>query len=77
MLAVVGVIALGAASDPATALPHTEDWIIPHLIGAIAGMAFISWAFLVEWNNIHANHEVIADVMAEVRRIRAERGLEV
>lgn len=77
MLAIVGVIALGAAADPATALPHTEDWIIPHLIGAMAGLAFICWAFFVEWNNIHANHQVIADVLAEVRKIRAERGLEV
>ncbi|MEX0978706.1 MAG: hypothetical protein WDZ48_07635 [Pirellulales bacterium] len=77
MLAVVGVIALGAASDPATALPHTEDWVIPHLLGAIAGLAFIAWAFFVEWNNIHANHQVIDEVLAEVRRIRSERGLEV
>lgn len=77
MLAVVGVIALGAAADPATALPHTQDWVIPHLLGALAGLAFIGWAFFVEWNNIHANHQVIADVMAEVRRIRSARGLEV
>jgi hypothetical protein len=77
MLAVVGVIALGAASDPATALPHTEDWVIPHLLGALGGLAFIGWAFFVEWNNIHANHQVIADVLAEVRQIRSERGLEV
>lgn len=77
MLAVVGVIALGAAADPATGRPHTADWVTPHLIGALAGMAFVAWAFFVEWNNIHANYRVIADVMTEVRRIRAERGLEV
>jgi hypothetical protein len=77
MLAVVGVIALGAAADPATALPHTADWVIPHLVGALAGLAFTCWTFLVEWNNIHANHQVIDDVLAEVRRIRSERGLEV
>jgi hypothetical protein len=77
MLAVVGVIALGGAADPATALPHTADWVIPHLLGAIAGLAFIAWAFFVEWNNIHANHQVIDEVLAEVRRIRSERGLEV
>ena len=37
----------------------------------------IAWSFFVEWNNIHANHQVISDVLADVRRIRAERGLEV
>lgn len=77
MLAVVGVIALGARADPATALEHTEDWVIPHLLGALGGLAFIVWAFFVEWNNIHENHRVIADVLAEVHRIRSERGLEV
>lgn len=77
MLAVVGVIALGGAADPATGRPGTENWITPHLIGAMAGLAFIAWTFFVEWNNIAANHAVIADVMTEVRRIRAERGLEV
>jgi hypothetical protein len=77
MLAIVGVISLGAAADPATGLPHTRDWVTPHLFGALAGIAFVAWAFFVEWSNIHANYRVIADVLAEVRRMRAERGLEV
>ena len=77
MLAVVGVIALGAAADPATGLPHTRDWITPHLLGALAGVTFIAWAFLIEWKNIEANHAVIAEVLDHVRRIRTERGLEV
>jgi hypothetical protein len=77
MLAIVGVIARGAAADPATGLPHTADWVTTHLLGALAGATFIAYVFFVEWNNIHANHLVIADVIAEVRRIRVERGLEV
>jgi hypothetical protein len=77
MLTVVGIIALGAAADPGTGRPNTIDWVTPHLIGALAGMAFIAWSFFVEWNNIHANHQVINDVLTEVRRVRAERGLEV
>jgi len=77
MLAVVGVVALGGAADPATGQENTIHWVTPHLIGALVGMAFIAWTFFVEWNNIHANHQVIADVLTEVRRIRAERGLEV
>lgn len=77
MLAIVGVIALGAAADPATGMRHTADWIIPHLISALTGVAFIGWTFFVEWNHIHENQQMIADVMTEVRQIRAERGLEV
>jgi len=77
MLTVVGIIALGGAADPATGLPHTLDWVTPHLLGALAGLMLIGWAFFVEGQNIHANHQVIADVLTEVRRIRAERGLEV
>ncbi len=77
MLAVVGVIALGGAADPATGLPHTRDWVIPHLAGAMLGLALIGWIFFIEWKNIHANHRVINDILDEVRRIRQERGLEV
>ena len=28
--------------------------------------------FVRQWNNIHANHEVINGVLAEVQRIRTE-----
>jgi hypothetical protein len=77
MLVVVGVIALGAAADPATGRPDTQAWVTPHLVGSMCGLALIAWAFFVQWQNIHANQAIIADVLAEVRRIRAERGLEV
>lgn len=77
MLTVVAVGALGAAADPSTGRPNTILWVTPHLIGALVGLAFIAYTFFVEWNNIHANHVVISDVLTEVQRIRAERGLEV
>ena len=44
MLVIVGVSALGAAADPGRMQPGTESWVIPHLIGALAGIAFIAWA---------------------------------
>ncbi len=77
MLAIVGVIALGGAADPGSGRPDTDAWITPHLLGSIAGLALIAWAAVVEWNNIHQNQQVIAEVLAEVRRIRLERGLDV
>jgi len=77
MLTVVAVGALGAAADPSTGRANTINWVTPHLIGALTGLSFIAYTFFVEWNNIHANHVVIADVLTEVQQIRAERGLEV
>jgi hypothetical protein len=76
MLGVVGVVALGGAADPATLLPNTEQWVTPHLVGALCGLALVAWVFFVEGINIHANHGVINDVLAEVRRIREERRLD-
>jgi hypothetical protein len=77
MLTIVGVISLGGAADPSTNRPDTALWVTPHLIGAFVGMTFIAWVFVVEWNNIYHNHAVIAEIMAEVKRVRAERGLDV
>ncbi len=77
MLAIVGVIALGGAADPASGKPGTEYWKTPHLIGSIAGLAFVAWASIVEWNNIYRNQHAIQEILAEVRRIRQERGWEV
>jgi len=77
MLAVVGVIALGAAADPATGLPHTADWVTPHLLGALAGLCFIAWVFHAEWSNIEANRALIAEVLGQVRAVREARGLAV
>lgn len=77
MLAVVGVIALGGAADPGTGLPGTANWVMPHLIGALVGVGFIIWTFAVEAQRIHAHHVVITDILAEVKRIRTDRGLDV
>jgi hypothetical protein len=75
MLAVVGVIALGGAADPATGRPDTQTWTNWHLFGALSGIALIAWTFVVAWINIAANHAIIEGLVAEVARIRGERGL--
>jgi hypothetical protein len=77
MLTIVGVISLGAAADPATGRPDTASWTTPHLIGAIAGMAFIVWCFVAEGTRILDNQTLINEIVALGRRIRTERGLEV
>jgi hypothetical protein len=77
MLVAVGVVALGGAADPATGHPGTENWVTPHLLGAMLGLAFFGWASIAQWNNIAANHHLISEILAEVRRIREALGLEV
>lgn len=77
MLTVVGVISLGGAADPATGRAGTEDWVVVHLVGALLGLVLVVWAAIVEWNYIRANHVVINEIVAEVKRVRDELGLEV
>jgi hypothetical protein len=84
MLTVVGITALGGAADPAAQLPvgplqqltgGNLAWADVHLIGALGGIALIGYGFYLMSCNIAANLRVINDVMAEVGRIRKERGL--
>jgi hypothetical protein len=77
MAVVVCVGALGAAADPATLRQGTEHWVTPHLIGAFLGLLYIAFAFFVQAGRIAEHSAVIDAIMAEVRRIRQEHGLEV
>jgi hypothetical protein len=76
MLAIVGVSALGAAADPGRMQPGTENWVVPHLVGAMVGIAFIAWAYLIEAKRIGQQQDLISQVLSEVKRIRDERGLD-
>lgn len=76
MFAVIGIIALGGAADPATGRPNTKDWVEWHLVGALTGIVVIAWTYVVAWNNIVANHAIICGLVAEVARIREERALD-
>lgn len=80
MLVVVVVLALGAAADPAgsvqTPAPAGLTWGNVHLLGAMLGLGIILAGSFFEAVYIRANHGEIDQVMAEVRRIRAERNLD-
>jgi hypothetical protein len=76
MLAVVAIIALGGAADPATGRPYTAAWASWHLAGAFAGICFIAWTYVVAWNHIVANHAIIEQLVADVGQIRRERGMD-
>jgi hypothetical protein len=76
MLGVVTVIALGGAADPASLQPNTKAWANWHLVGAFLGIGLVAWTYLVAWNNILANHAIITGLIAEVSRLRKDRGLD-
>jgi hypothetical protein len=77
MLLMVGVVALGAAADPGTGMQHTADWVLPHFVAGLGALAFVAFSFFVQATNIRAHYDVIGEIVAEVRKVRIERGLEV
>lgn len=77
MLAVVGIVALGGAADPATGRKGSADWVTPHLVGGIGLGAFIAWCFQAQMPAIRRQQELIDEVMQAVRRERSDRGLDV
>jgi hypothetical protein len=56
---------------------NTADWADYHLVAALAGFVLVAWTYYAAWNNVAANQEVIARIVAQVQRIRRERGLDV
>jgi hypothetical protein len=76
MLTVVGVGALGAASDPGTGRPNTAEMAGVHQLAALAGLLLVAWTYYRAWLNIAANQLVIEHIVRHVQRIRAERGLD-
>ena len=77
MLTVVGLSALGAASDPIANLEAGPQLGTFHLLAALVGIAGIAWSYMCQWNYIHMHYTIIAEVMREVHRIRLERGLPI
>jgi len=78
MLLVVALVSLGAAADPATAVPTIGGvrWADIHLVGVLAALVFMAYATFVQWENIRAHQQVIETILDRVRTIRASRGLD-
>jgi len=74
---VVLIVALGGAADPASGRPGTQDWVTWHLIGGISLVAAIAWCFQAQLPNLRRQHALIEEVLADVRTIRRDRGLDV
>jgi hypothetical protein len=82
MLIVVGITALGGAADPGSQLSRSlisrfgVSWADIHLGFAVLGIGAIVVGYYLQAQHIAANQQIIREVMAEVKRIRVERGLE-
>jgi hypothetical protein len=77
MLAILCIVTLGAAADPATLRADTATWVVPHATAAVIGAGLIAWAFFVQALNLHRYAKIIDTVLREVREVRRQRGLEV
>jgi hypothetical protein len=75
MLAVVGISALGAASDPATGRAGTENWTTFHLISALCGFVLIGWTYYLAWQYVVSNQRTIDLIAEAVATERQRRGL--
>jgi hypothetical protein len=79
MLSMVGIVALGGAADPGGGLAGpggSQAWVNWHLIGGIGLGGLIAWCFQAQLPAIRGQHELIEEIMGEVRKERAARGLD-
>jgi hypothetical protein len=77
MLLIVVLVAFGALSDPGPNNVSHLEWRTWHFLLAILGTGFMGLAFWMQQQNVGANYRIIEEILAEVRRIRTERGLQV
>jgi hypothetical protein len=70
------LVPIGAAAAGMANVHHLVSWAAPtHLTLAILTLLVNLWAFRIEYRNVCLNAAIIDQVMVEVERIRAERGL--
>jgi hypothetical protein len=70
------VVPIGTAAAGMAQLHRYGTWAtVLHVSLAVASLAVNFWAFQIEYRNVASNGGIIDQVMQEVERIRAERGL--
>jgi hypothetical protein len=74
--AVILVVGLGAAADPSGAnWRHSASLVLVHYVAAMLCLVGVALAYWIQGRRIAENYVVIEEILAEVQRIRAERGL--
>jgi hypothetical protein len=74
--AIVCIIAFGASADPSVSFERPQDYVMPHYIAALAGVAIIAYALFAQLSLVAANYEIIDAVMTQVTAIRKKKGLD-
>jgi hypothetical protein len=78
VFAVILVVGVGAAADPSGAnWGRSAQFVMPHYAAAMIAVVLIAASFWVQVGRIAENYIVIEKILAEVGRVRAEKGLEV
>ena len=82
MLAMVGLALLGALSDPSVPINRAQpdrsaSMVLWHYLAAMGALAFIALTFTIQAIRMSENFQAIQDILAEVHRIRIEKGLPV
>jgi hypothetical protein len=79
-MTIILVATLGGLADPSAAfnnnrLDRAASFVTWHYLAAMLGLLFIAWSFWIQYSRIAENYLVIANILAEVNRVRKERGL--
>lgn len=78
ILSVIVMVGLGAAADPSGAnWQRSAHFVMPHYAVAMIGIVIVLVAFYVQISRIAENYAVIEDILREVERIRAAKGLPI
>ena len=76
ILTLLGIVALGAAADPATLRATTADWVVPHFWAAMLGTGVVAFCLLQQVGKIHQNNGLVREITEKVTSERARRGLD-
>ena len=78
IFSVIVIVGLGAAADPSGAnWSRSAEFVLPHYLAAMIGIAIVMAAFWVQINRIAENYGVIEEILADVERIRLMNGLPI
>jgi hypothetical protein len=78
ILSVIVMVGLGAAADPSGAnWPRSAHFVTPHYVAAMIGIVIVVIAFFMQISRIAENYAVIEEILSEVERIRAAKGLPI
>jgi len=76
MLTMVLLAGLGAAADPGNSQSGGDVWVLWHLNTALVGAVVVSGIFWYQAGKVRDNYEIIQQIMANVRQVRDEHGLD-